>query len=141
MKYLCLKSVMAVAAVASMAGCVTPPLDDLAALQVGRGLARLAGGLHAEGFALGALKPADVELAADGAPRLRDVHGMRRIPPDDTKAAAADLQALAALLEALTNTERATKRLNEDQATTLLSEPGLQLCLGHWLCHLDLATA
>ena len=104
---------------------LTPPLDDLAALQVGRGLARLAGALHDEGFALGALKPADLELAADGTPRLRDAPGLHRIRPDDTDASAADLQALAALLEALTNTERATKRLDEDQATTLLAEPGL----------------
>jgi protein phosphatase len=104
---------------------LTPPLEDLAALQVGRGLARLAGALHDEGFALGALKPADLELTADGAPHLRDAPGLRRIPAGDTQAAAADLQALAALLEALTNTERATKRLDEDQATTLLVEPGL----------------
>jgi PPM family protein phosphatase len=104
---------------------LTPPLDDLAALQVGRGLARLASTLHSEGFALGALKPADVELAADGALRLRDAPGLRRIPADDTQLLAADLQAIAALLEELTNIERATKRLDENQATTLLAEPGL----------------
>src|SRR5262249_27262780 len=73
----------------------------------------------------GALKPADLEMTADGMPRLRDAPGLRRVPGDDTHAAAADLQALAGLLEELTKTERATKRLDENQATTLLTEPGL----------------
>ena len=103
-----------------------PPLDQLSALQVGRGLAQLQTMLHAEGLALGALKPADVELTPDGAPRLRDTPGLRRFAPEEADAAsAADLTALAALLEALTNTERKTKRLDENQATVLLVETGL----------------
>jgi protein phosphatase len=103
-----------------------PPLDELSALQVGRGLAQLQAMLHAEGLALGALKPADVELAADGTPRLRDTPGLRRFAPDDASTAiAADMKALAALLESLTKTERKTKRLDENQATVLLVETGL----------------
>ena len=103
-----------------------PPLEQLNALQVGRGLAQLQSLLHAEGLALGALKPSDLELAADGTPRLRDAPGLRRFAPDGASTAiASDLKTLSVLLEALTNTERKTKRLDENQATVLLPETGL----------------
>jgi protein phosphatase len=92
---------------------------------VGRGLARLLDALGTEGFALDGLKPADIELTADGMPQLRDAPGLRRVAPGDAAAAAADLKGLAALLEALAGTQRPTKRLDENQATTMLAEPGL----------------
>jgi serine/threonine protein phosphatase PrpC len=102
---------------------LAPPLEEQDALLVGRGLARLLQKLHAEGLALGALQPADLELGADGLPRLRDAPGLRRIVAGDDNND--DLRALATLLEALTGTERTTKRLDEDQATQLIAEPGL----------------
>jgi protein phosphatase len=100
------------------------PVEELEALHVGRGLARLLGALSTEGFALGAVQPADVELTADGTPRLRDAPGLQRVVSGDT-AAADDLLALAGLLEELTGTQRTTRRLDENQATILLAEPGL----------------
>jgi PPM family protein phosphatase len=102
---------------------LAPPLEEQDALLVGRGLARLLQKLHTEGLALGALQPADLELGADGLPRLRDAPGLRRIVAGDDNND--DLRALATLLEALTGTERTTKRLDEDQATQLIAEPGL----------------
>jgi protein phosphatase len=102
---------------------LAPPLDEQDALLVGRGLARLLQKLHAEGLALGALQPADLELGADGMPRLRAAPGLRRIAAGDANDD--DLRTLATLLEALTGTERTTKRLDEDQATQLIAEPGL----------------
>jgi PPM family protein phosphatase len=104
---------------------LAPPLDEIDALHVGRGLARLLEALHAEGLALGALKPADLELAPDGSPHLRDAPGLSRSPAGDADAVAADLRALAGLLEALTGTQRTTKRLDEEQATTIIAQPGL----------------
>lgn len=104
---------------------LAPPLDELAAMQVGRGLAQLLTLLHAEGFALGALAPADIELSADGMPHLRDTPGLRRIAPNEPAAVAEDLRALATLLETLTGAQRTTKRLDENQATVLLSTPAL----------------
>jgi serine/threonine protein phosphatase PrpC len=74
-------------------------------------------------LALGALQPADLELGADGMPRLRAAPGLRRIAAGDANDD--DLRTLATLLEALTGTERTTKRLDEDQATQLIAEPGL----------------
>ncbi len=100
------------------------PLDELDALLVGKGLAQLLRALHAEGLALGAVAPGDVELTATGAPRLRAAPGLHRIA-DDEHGAAADLRALAVLLEALTATPRTTQRLDEEQAATLISGPGL----------------
>jgi serine/threonine protein phosphatase PrpC len=58
-------------------------------------------------------------------PQLRDAPGLRRVAAGDAAAAAADLKGLAALLEALAGTQRPTKRLDENQATTMLVEPGL----------------
>jgi protein phosphatase len=109
-----------------------PPLDELSALYVGRGLARLLAMLHAERLALGALRPADLELVADGSARLRDARGLRRFALSDPSTpqvadddVSADLKSLAALLEELTNTERKTKRLDEDQATIRMAAAGL----------------
>jgi protein phosphatase len=90
---------------------VTPPLDELDALYVGRGLAELLRALHAEGLALGTVRPEDVELAARQ-PRLRAVPGLRNAGDD---APAEDLRALARLLEALTATPRTTRRLDESE--------------------------
>jgi serine/threonine protein phosphatase PrpC len=119
---------------------LAPPLEELDALHVGRGLARLLQALHAEGLALGALMPADLEMTADGTPRLRAAPGLHRITDGDpsihqpsTRSGAEDshaaivddLRALGALLESLTGTQRTTKRLDEHQATSLLAEPGL----------------
>jgi protein phosphatase len=94
---------------------VAPPLDETDALRVGAGLARLLAALHAQGLALGAVAPADLELTAAGAPRLRAASGLHRMtdPKSDAKN---DLRALAALLEALTATPRTTVRLAEEQA-------------------------
>lgn len=93
---------------------VTPPLSDLDALYVGRGLARLLRGLHSEGLSLGALEPNDVELTAALRPRLRDTPELARMTQPEQ--IGQDLLSLAALLEALTATPRRTRRLEEDQA-------------------------
>ena len=104
---------------------LAPPLDELEALYVGRGLARLLHLLHTAGMALGSLSPGDVELSAAGVPRLRNVPGLHRIAPDDSRAIGADLRALAHLLEALTATPRTTRRLAEEQAEALAGTAGL----------------
>jgi protein phosphatase len=103
---------------------VAPPLAELDALHVGLGLARLLQTLHAEGLALGAISVADVELTASGAPRLRNAPNMRRIA-DLQADVAADMQVITALLEALTETPRTTKRLSDEQAEILIAENGL----------------
>lgn len=101
---------------------LTPPLEDLDALHVGRGLAQLITALHNEGLALGELDPADVELTPARKPRLRAAPGLARLTrPEQTSE---DLRALAGLLEALTATPRTTRRLDE-QALPDLPEPGL----------------
>ena len=99
---------------------LAPPLDELDALRIGIGLARLLIALHHEGFTLGALAPADIEQQPNGAPRLRDVPGLQHggQPADD-------LLALGELLEALTATPRTTQRLDEAEAATAAAEPGL----------------
>jgi len=104
---------------------LTPPLGELDALHVAKGLAHLLHALHGEGLALGALAPGDVEMTAADVPQLRDAPGLHRITAGDKDAVAADLRALATLLEALTSTPRTTQRLDEDQAAALISEPGL----------------
>lgn len=93
---------------------LVPPIEDLDALHVGRGLAHLLDGLHAEGFVLGALSPRDVELSAAGMPRLRAAPGLRRVAEDPQEAVASDVRALATLLEALTDIPRTTRRLDDD---------------------------
>jgi protein phosphatase len=94
---------------------VAPPLDELAALRVGLALAQLQAQLHGQGMALGNLAPADLHLTPEGLPRLLAVPGLRRIEAKGQgKAASADLNALASLLEALTDTPRTTRRLAED---------------------------
>jgi PPM family protein phosphatase len=102
----------------------TPPLDELDALYVGRGLAELLRALHAQGLALGAVRPEDVELAARQ-PRLRAVPGLRKASGD---APAEDLHALARLLEALTATPRTTRRLDEGE-TPVAEQDGLPAVL------------
>src|SRR6266508_4772230 len=92
---------------------VAPPLEEIQALYIGRGLAHLLNQLHAEGLALGKIAVDDVELTAAEIPRLRTTPGLQRIAERDSKAHAADLRALAGLLESLTATPRTTRRLNE----------------------------
>ena len=50
---------------------IAPPLEELDALYVGRGLARLLSRLHASGLALGPVSAADVELTAAETPRFQ----------------------------------------------------------------------
>jgi PPM family protein phosphatase len=104
---------------------VTPPLEEIQALYIGRGLAHLLAALHAADLALGSIGVSDVELTAAELPRLRNAPGLRRISPDDLDARADDLRALASLLEALTSTPRTTRKLTEEQATEIIEMPGL----------------
>jgi protein phosphatase len=128
---------------------VSPPLEDIQALYIGRGLAHLLTQLHAADLSLGPIAVSDVELTAADLPRLRDAPGLRRISADgapsqpaaaspsseggqeqagSSKAAGAraeDLRALASLLEALTSTPRTTRKLTEEQATEIIELPGL----------------
>jgi serine/threonine protein phosphatase PrpC len=104
---------------------VSPPLQEMQALYVARGLAHLLGQLHAAGMALGPIDVSDVELTAAETPRLRAAPGLRWITPDDDAARAADLRALAGTIEALTSTPRTTRKLTEEQATEIIEMPGL----------------
>ncbi|HEU4324895.1 MAG TPA: protein phosphatase 2C domain-containing protein [Roseiflexaceae bacterium] len=96
---------------------IAPPLEELDSLQIGLGLARLLEHLHARGYLLGAIAPEDVELAASGAARLRAAPNLRKGQGEEETAA--DLRALATLLESLTATPRTTQRLETDQAEAL----------------------
>jgi PPM family protein phosphatase len=104
---------------------LSPPLEELEALYVGRGLARLLDALHGAGLALGSIAPRDVELTAAGTPRLRAAPGLHKIGAKPAEDVTADLGALAALLEALTSTPRTTQRLDEEQAAELIAGPSL----------------
>src|SRR5215207_6885411 len=104
---------------------VAPPLEEIQALYIGRGLAHLLHGLHAADLALGPINVNDVELTAAEQPRLRDAPGLHRIAPDAAADKGEDLRALASLLEALTSTPRTTRRLTEEQATEIIELPGL----------------
>lgn len=101
---------------------LSPPLEELDALFVGRGLAQLLHVLHTAGLALGPLNASDVELTATRAPKLRNLPGLRRVGPEDTDAIEDDLQALSKLLEGLTSTPRKTKRLDEDQIASATAD-------------------
>jgi protein phosphatase len=111
------------------------PLDELAALRVGYGLARLLIVLHENAMALGKLTSADLGLTTEGLPRLRNVPNLRRTTNSEEHAAARkdDLRALSGLLEELTATPRTTQRLGEEQALeeTLASDdaPGFAMLL------------
>jgi serine/threonine protein phosphatase PrpC len=99
------------------------PLDETAALAVGAGLAHLLTALHAQGLALGAVALGDREPLPGGGARLRDAPQLRRVPEAEaSKAAQADLGALAELLEQLTVTPRTTQRLSEDEAAAAVAE-------------------
>jgi protein phosphatase len=104
---------------------IAPPLEDIQALYIGRGLAHLLSSLHAADLALGPINVSDVELTAAEQPRLRDAPGLHRIASDDAAAKGEDLRALASLLEALTSTPRTTRKLTEEQATEIIELPGL----------------
>lgn len=104
---------------------ISAPLEELQALYIGRGLAHLLDRLHQSGLALGQLAIGDIELTAAEQPRLRDAPGLHRIAADDVGARAEDLRGLAGVLEALTETERKTRRLTEESATAIIEQPGL----------------
>src|SRR4029078_5391928 len=104
---------------------VAPPLEEIQALYIGRGLAHLLNQLHAADLALGPINVSDVELTAAEQPRLRDAPGLHRITPDAAADKGEDLRALASLLEALTATPRTTRRLTEEQVTEIIELPGL----------------
>lgn len=108
---------------------VAVPLDETAALAVGLGLARLLAFLHANGMALGAVAPGDLEPLPGGGARLRDVPQLRRVVDDMAAAIRADLLALAELLEQLTATPRTTQRLSEDEAAVAAQEVALATVL------------
>lgn len=107
---------------------ISLPLDELGALRIGLALAQLLIALHNEGLALGSLTPADLELTVAGQLRLRDASGMVRFQPAEKSAAVrTDLRSLTTILEALTETPRTTRRLDEDQADD--GESGLAIVL------------
>lgn len=111
-------------------GPATLPLDETAALRVGLDLARLLTMLHQQDLALGRLSPADLELTASGAPRLRAAPGLRTFGADErADALDADLRALAGLIEALTDTPRTTQRLAEEEALDALADADLAALL------------
>jgi protein phosphatase len=105
------------------------PLDETAALAVGAGLARLLAALHAQGLALGAVAPSDLEPQPGGGARLRTANGLRSLTPDNDAGKQDDLLAMAELLEQLTATPRTTQRLSEDEAAATEAEPGLPAVL------------
>jgi len=93
-------------------------LEEVAALRVGYGLARLLIVLHSNDMELGKVAPADLSLTTDDQPRLRRVPNLRRSSNSEEHASAvrADLRAISSLLEELTATPRTTQRLGEAQA-------------------------
>lgn len=113
---------------------ITPPLDELTALRIGTGLARLMVTLHANGLLLGDLGPGDVEIGAGGAPHLRDVPNMRRVSASDdaarADAVAGDMRSLAALLEACTATPRTTQRLEQQVVEKIVNSLNDEPVLG-----------
>ncbi|HRC75445.1 MAG TPA: protein phosphatase 2C domain-containing protein [Kouleothrix sp.] len=104
---------------------VSVPLEELYALYVGRGLAYLLDRLHKAGLALGPVNVKDVELTAAETPRLRNAPGLHQLGANAAAEQAADLRAMAGLLESLTATERKTRRLNEESVTEIIESPGL----------------
>jgi protein phosphatase len=104
---------------------LTPPLDELDALYIAAGLARLLAALHAEGLALGSVEPSDLEMTAGRLPVLRRVPELHVLGANAAADVGRDLKALAKLLEALTATPRKTRRLSEDSPEAQ-GEPALQ---------------
>lgn len=107
---------------------VTPPLDEITALRVGVALGHTLAALHNQGLALGALSPGELELTAADRPKLHDARNLHQIDSDED-AVLSDLQALAGLLEALTDTPRTTQRLDEDTALLAADSPNLATIL------------
>jgi protein phosphatase len=99
---------------------IAPPLEELDALHLGVGLARLLVALHREGFTLGEVTPADVEMTAAELPRLRNAANLARGTD-----VAEDLRGFASLMEAVTATPRTTQRLGEDEVAELTADPGI----------------
>ncbi len=95
---------------------IEPPVDELTALRVGHGLARLLAALHIQEMALGTLTVADLALTTDGQPCLLHAPDLRTTSADTYAGAVQDdLQMLAELLEELTATPRTTRRLSNDR--------------------------
>ncbi len=91
------------------------PLDELVALRVGLALAHMLAALHRQNLELGALVPSDLGLTAAGQPQILNLDNLCHIDEDEHQASVqGDLQSLAGLLEALTNTPRMTQRLSDD---------------------------
>jgi protein phosphatase len=94
------------------------PLNEVTALRVGYGLARLLIVLHSNDMGLGKMTADDLSLAPDSTPHLRHVPRLQRTSNSEEHAAAVrtDLRALSELLEELTATPRTTQRLDEKHA-------------------------
>jgi protein phosphatase len=102
---------------------VEPPLDELMAMRVGIGLARMLVALHQNRMVVGTLAPEYLSVAVDGHPRLLDVPRLRRTSEQEHASAVRnDLQELAGLLEALSSTPRTTQRLRDSQRTAIEGE-------------------
>jgi protein phosphatase len=112
-------------------GAVQLPLDELAALKVGKQLATLLATLHQQNLGLGSLSPEQLEVTVAGEPKLRDAPGLQRIASAEAhpNVVRDDLRELAALLEALTATPRTTQRLSEEEGEALASEGDLTAIL------------
>jgi PPM family protein phosphatase len=101
---------------------ISPPVEELDALYIGRGLAQLLQILHNEGLALGGVAATDIEINPARQPRIRNAASLARL----TQPAQAehDVRELATLLEELTSTPRTTRRLDEASIPEA-PEPGL----------------
>lgn len=101
------------------------PLDELVALRVGLALSRMMIALHNHNLMVGTLAPNDLGLSISGLPKLLNVDDLCRVNPKEHAAAVRDdLQALAGLLESLTNTPRKTQRLDAEQDKTMTVAEG-----------------
>jgi protein phosphatase len=112
-------------------GTVQLPLDEIAALKVGRQLAMVLATLHQQSLALGKVSASVLEVTAAGEPRLHDVPALQRITSAEAhlEAVRDDLRALAVLLEELTATPRTTQRLSEAEGELLAGEDDLSATL------------
>lgn len=113
---------------------ITLPLEEVTALRVGLALAGLLTVLHKNHLELGALVPGDIGLTARGTPRLFSANNLHRIDDSDyEEVVRSDLQALAGLLEAITNTPRMTRRLDETTFAPSESPSESDLSIAHIL--------
>lgn len=90
------------------------PLDEIVALRIGLALARMLVVIHSHNLELGAIAPKDMGITATDQPQLLTLHSLIRIDDNEREdLVQSDLQALAGLLEALTNIPRETQRLDD----------------------------